>query len=194
MKLRSIVIGLALLTGTVAHSEPIELIPVVISGTPGGASGWGFSVESDPLYYISIASAFVLNESSPGSGIFTDWISMAGGPSGGVLAPGAASWTQAYDPVMGTGFGEFAIAPFATPGTSNLGEFLVAFLRFSDDPATCGSCFVDAPTVTLSFRVDVLTPASTTVPEPGPAAPIFIAGLLFAAIGGVRRSWRSGPA
>lgn len=148
------------------HAAPLfSLTPPsgAISGAPGATAGWGFTVTPDPTYWTSVVGTVLLDETNPALGIFTDLISPQGGPTFGVLAPGAADWTQSFDLLNGTGFGAYSIDPGAAPGDSNSGQFLLLYELFSANPSTCGSCFVESNTATLGFTV---TATATAVPEP----------------------------
>lgn len=168
-----------LVSSPVASADPIlTLNPVVISGTPGQTIGWGFTLTPDSLYYISISSAFIDTESNPAVGFFTDWISLAGGPSSGVLAPGGSDWVQAYSASLGTGFGQYAIDSNALPGDSTTGTFLVIYSRYSGDPNSCGSCFVDSQFLSPLFQVNVTATDVSGVPEPGWTATLGVGMIL----------------
>lgn len=170
---RSLMVCAALLAAVVAapvaQAEPIlTLNPTVITGIPGQTIGWGFTLTADPTYYISISSAFVDTESNPAVGFFSsDWISLAGGPASGVLAPGGSDWVQAYSASLGTGFGQYTVDSNALPGDSTTGTFLVIYSRYSGDPNSCGSCFVDSQFLSPLFQVDVTATDLSGVPEPG---------------------------
>ena len=169
-----------LLSSPVASANPIlTLNPVVISGAPGQTIGWGFTLTPDPTYFISVSSAFIDTESNPAVGFFTDWISLAGGPSSGVLAPGGSDWVQAYSASLGTGFGQYTIDSNALPGDSTTGTFLVIYSRYSGDPNNCGACFVDSQFLSPLFQVDVTATDVSGVPEPGWTATLGV-GLLVA--------------
>lgn len=159
----------------------LALDPVTISGTPGQAVGWGFSLTPDSVYYISVSSALVDTETNPGLGFFSDWISLSGGPSSGVLPPGGPAWIQSYDPLAGTGFGEYVIDPGASAGDGNGGLLLLIYSRYSADPNVCGSCFVDTQLINAQFGVNVTSPGPTPVPEPAWTTAIGLAALLAAA-------------
>lgn len=152
------------------------LNPVTLTGSPGQTVGWGFDMTPDPVFYLSVSAAFIDSESNPALGVFSDFISLSGGPVGGVLAPGSPNWTESYDSAALKGFGEYFIDSNAVPGDTNLGQFLVILLRYSGDPNSCGSCFVDSQFALVDFGVNVSEP----VPEPasGAAAGIFAALLI----------------
>jgi hypothetical protein len=169
---KSLLLTLTFVLG--AHAG-IVLNPVTVTGLPGQTVGWGFTMTSDPLYYLTVSTALVDTESNPTLGFFSDFISLSGGPALGVLAPGAPDWVQSYDAMALSGFGEYWIDPNALPGDSNYGQFLVILLRYSADPNTCGLCFVDSQFQQVDFGVNVAAPT----PEPGTLVPAgLVAGLL----------------
>ncbi|MBL0159188.1 MAG: hypothetical protein IPP47_19045 [Bryobacterales bacterium] len=177
-----LLIAFALLSTPAAWANVVlTLDPVTISGTPGQAAGWGFTLTPDTVYYISVSSALVDTETNPGLGFFSDWISLAGGPNSGVLPPGGAAWIQAYDPQAGTGFGEYFIDPGAAPGDGNGGLFLLIFSRYSADPNGCGSCFIDTQMINAQFGVNVTSAGPTLVPEPAWTGAFAAVALLAAA-------------
>ena len=90
----------------------------------------------------------------------------AGGPAGGVLPAGNTVWRMPYDG-LGQGLGQYTLAATAVPGTVNQATLRVLFERYSDNPFTCGSCFIDVGQADLAVSVRVLTPP---VPEPGTLA------------------------
>jgi hypothetical protein len=159
---------LALSTCTI-YAAPLVLTPQVLTGGPGETVGWGFEWTPDPNYYVTVSGALVDSESNPALGLFTDFISVTGGPTLGVIGPGAP-WIESYDATARTGFGDYTIDPGALPGDSNFGQFLLLYVRYSGDPNSCGSCFVDSQFALVDFGVNVTEP----VPEP---ASIVMAGL-----------------
>jgi hypothetical protein len=178
IKMRKLFLCFAMLTFGLKADPLLTLSQTVVTASPGGDTGWGFTLTPDPLYFVSVSSAFVLSESNPALGFFTDFISLLGGPVNGSLAPGATPWTLSYDPINATGFGQFIADNTAIPGDSDSGQFLVAFLRFSADPATCGDCFVDTQTALVDFEVDVVPSAG--VPEPGSGVMLLSGAALLA--------------
>lgn len=131
-----------------------------ISGAPGSEVGWDFSVTADPALWTSFSGVVLFEESDPSLGFFTDFISPQGGPSLGVLAPGAGNWTQTFNALIASGFGSYTIDPGAAIGAVNSGRFLILYEQFTDDPNNCGSCFADSGFLEADFSV-------TSVPEPG---------------------------
>ncbi len=176
--LRILVLGAAAVT--IAGADPIfTLLPGSdIQAQPGLVAGWGFDLQGDSTYFTSVVSAFILNESNPQLGFFSDFISPQGGPSNGTLAPGQ-DWTELYDSQQSLGFGEYAILPTAMPGDSDSGQFLVEYQLYSGDPNLCGGCFVSSGTFIEDFQV-------TATPEPGTFQLLATGGVLLAA----GRRWR----
>lgn len=170
--LNLLILGAAV--ATMASADPIlTLTPGNnIQAAPGFAAGWGFDLQGDSTYYTSVVSAFILGESNPQLGFFSDFISPQGGPANGVLAPGQ-DWSEAYDSQQTLGFGEYAILSTAMPGDTDIGQFLVEYQLFSDDPNVCGGCFVSTGTLVQDFQV-------TATPEPGSAGMLAIGCALCA--------------
>jgi len=169
--MRNLILYLTIAAGA-ANAGVITLSPAggTIAGTPGATVGWGFRLEADPLDWISVVGIVPLGEDNPALGTFIDFISPQGGPTFGALAAGAPDWQQDFDLTQFQGFGSYTIDPGAVPGDHNSGTFLVLFESFTDNPATCGSCFDSSGTAFLPFQVNVAAPA----PEPGTA---LLAGL-----------------
>lgn len=164
-------IAALLLSAAVAGADPLlTLDPASISGPPGFATGWGFTLQGDSTYYTEIVGTFTLNETNPLLGSFTDYISAQGGPVNGYLAPGG-TWSQSYNSALQTGFGEYALLPTDGPGDSDSGQFVIQYQLFSGDPTVCGSCFVSSGILINDFSV-------TATPEPDSFGTIALAGLL----------------
>ncbi len=164
-----------------ANAAPIfSLTPANIGTTPGFAAGWGFDLQGDPTYYTSVVTAFVLTESNPQLGFFSDFISPQGGPTNGVIAPGQ-DWAESYDSQQTLGFGEYAIDPSAAAGDTDIGQFLIEYQLFSGDPNTCFGCFVSSGEFIQDFQV-------TATPEPGTLGMLAVGGVLC----GFARRWRPG--
>lgn len=182
-----ILVPALLLFATAAQSAPIFTLDPPsgsVSGSPGSTVGWGFRLQADADYWTSIIGVVLLNESNPALGQFTDFISPQGGPTLGVLAPGAPDWVQTFDESLGTGFGAYTIDPSAMLGIPNDGQFLVLYELYSDDPNICGgTCFADSGALEADFSV-------TPVPEPASYV-LAIAGLLILAGHAVRAGARS---
>ncbi len=182
---------LLLLCGAGLIAAPIvELNPSsgVISGQPGDTVGWGFKVKADSTYWVSFSSSFILAESNPSFGLYSDTIGVLGGPTNFVLAPNAPDWT-----LGASNFGSYAIDPTAAPGTSNTGTLLVLYQLFDDDPNTCLGCFVGTAEQQLAFTVSV--PSSSQVPEPATTGLVLLgaAGIFFREVKHWARQRRQAP-
>lgn len=151
-----------LVCGPLVAAPLVSLVPAsgVALGPPGGLTGWGFAITPDPLYWTTFAGVIPLAETNPAVGVFLDLLGPQGGPTGGVLAPGAPVWMQSPIPFLGLGLGAYVVDPAAAVGSWNEGEFLVLYELFSGDPSNCGGCFVESGAVFAPFAVQV-------VPEPG---------------------------
>jgi hypothetical protein len=150
---------------SVAHAGPALILnPIdgVISGSPGETVGWGFDLTADPDNWTTIIGTIPLFESNPGMGMFTDFMSPQGGPVGGALPANTPDWIQTFDANAFTGFGGYTIDPLAAIGDSDIGMFLVQYEQFSDDPTTCGQCFLASGEFFVDFTVNTVSPA----PEP----------------------------
>jgi len=157
-------------------SAVMSLDPVdgVVSGSPGDTVGWGFTV-TNGTNWISIDSVSIENETSPLGGTtggFTSYMDLLGGSQNGVTPPNQ-TWTLPFSPGSpGTGVGQYVIDPSTPPGASDSGDFVIFYDEFSDDPNTCGSCFLDTLQLFDStgnppaFTIDV---AVSTTPEPATA-------------------------
>lgn len=137
-----------------------------LEGLPGQTVGWGFRLQAQPLEWLSFIGSALVAETAPATGSYLDLIGLAGGPAGGVLPAGNTVWQMPYDG-LSQGLGQYTLAPTAVPGTLNQATLRVLFERYSDNPFTCGSCFIDVGQADLAVSVRVLTPP---VPEPGTLA------------------------
>ena len=111
--------GLPLLAGPIIQLDPAD---GVLTGTPGSTVGWGFTIQSDPLQWISFEGSFLMNETNPGLGVYTDLIGASGGPLDFVLPAGAPAWTQSFSDAAQTGIGAYALSPASLPGDQNAGS------------------------------------------------------------------------
>src|SRR5947207_387067 len=94
-------IALWILMVTPAMSDVLTLTSSSnVTGRPGETVGWGFSLTSDPVNWISVTAAFPIVESDPSIGFFTDFIGPQGGPVSFAIPAGAA-WAQAFDLLQG---------------------------------------------------------------------------------------------
>jgi hypothetical protein len=154
-----------LLAAATAHADSISLQPGdSISGMPGSTIGWGFTLAPDPQFAVSIIGSFLIDETDPSIGSYSDIASYLGGPSLGLLQPGGPAWTEPFvfnpDPSQETGLGSFEINPDAKPGESDSGVILVEYETFDVTPA-CMGCYVASSVFEVPFNVTV-----SGVPEP----------------------------
>ena len=172
-----------------AHATAIvDLNPIggVVSGTPGSTVGWGFDMTAG-AYWAEVTSVSISGETSPlggTSGGFTSYMDLLGGAVDGVTAP-VQNWTLPFLPGSpGTGLGQYVIDPTTGLGTQDTGNFVITYDEFSDNPNTCGSCYVDtlqmltSDSTVPSFTINVEAP--TTTPEPATFAVCLIGLLVFA--------------
>ncbi len=152
------------------------LSPPTVSGAPGQTVGWGFSLTSDDLYWISVLGSYLEFETNPGLGVYIDRIGPLGGPVDFSLAPGANPWIQTFSPEGVTGVGAFLIDAAAPVGALNMGELVVLVDYFTDNPLTCGSCQTGSGEFRQAFGVSV-----SDVPEPATMA-LSGLGLVVAAL------------
>jgi hypothetical protein len=191
-------VALTVTVRTAYATAVIALDPAdgVVSGAPGVTVGWGFTI-TNGNYWVAIDSVVIENETSPVSGPsggFTSYMDLLGGSTDGVTAPDQ-TWTLSFTPGSpGTGVGQYVIDPGTPPGAVDSGDFLIYYDEFSDDPNTCGSCYLDTLQMfdangnAPAFTIDVVG-SSTTTPEP--AAGLFVA-IGCAAIIGIRLLLRAG--
>jgi len=149
-----------------------------LQGSPNGTVGWGFIVNPNALNWISLTGSAVQNLSPTLVGDYVDLIGATGGPVNFVLPPGITPWVQAFDTGLGTGAGSFLIASGAAIGSTETGEIVVFYDEFSDDPNTCGSCYLDSNSSAAPFRIDVV--AAATAPEPGTGVLLALLALAMA--------------
>lgn len=149
----------------------LQLDPVggAISGTPGATIGWGFTLTSDADYLVVTSASF---NAPVSAGFFTDFISqnffVVGPP------PETSPVTQAFDPILMTGIGSFAIDPNAPTGSIVNNPIVLTYDLFSVSP---NDPLFDPDADTLSVGNIVTASASVTViPEPAPVF-LFLAGL-----------------
>jgi hypothetical protein len=134
-----------------------------ISGLPGTAMGWGFTLTNTENFLVVTSSAF---EPSAPLGTFTDFISAPDnffvvGP-----APAASnSWSQVFNATTKTGLGSFTFSPTTLPDTVAYGEIVISYDLFSRSPLDPN---FNPDTDTLSNGNELTAFASvSTVPSPG---------------------------
>jgi len=168
--------GLPLLAGPIIQLDPAD---GVLTGTPGSTVGWGFTIQSDPLQWISFEGSFLMNETNPGLGAYTDLIGASGGPLDFVLPAGAPLWMQSFSDAAQSGIGAYALSPASLPGDQNLGVLRVLWVAYSADPYTCGNCFAGSFQQDFNFQVTAADAPSQVAPEPATLSVVLIAGAMF---------------
>jgi len=147
----------------------ITLLPGAISGHPGDTEGWGFTIEADPVYWISFTDSETAGESSflgsGGATGYSDLLGAIGGPDGGALRPDPGQsnpWIVAFDDLTGQGLGEYAIDPGVPIGSEDTGSLIIHYLVFDGDPSAGGN--------QVGGTQQLFLPND---PSPGSAAPSF---------------------
>lgn len=156
-------VAAAVLLAASLPAATLTLTPDTISGGPGSTIGWSYSLNNDTADFIVI-NGVVANGFDPAFGTFTEFAAS----NFNVVAP-STIFSEAFSLPLLQGFGQFAIAPGATPGSFSTGTFLVGFDRYSSDPQSDGGLgFIDGlGKLEVSFaRVD----ASEPIPEPATLA------------------------
>ena len=148
----------------------LDPVDGALQGTHGATIGWGFVVHPDAVNWISFTGSGLQHLGPTLVGDYVDLIGSAGGPVNGVLAPGVSPWIEAFDSGLGTGGAEFIIALNAAAGSIETGQIVLFYDEFSDDPNTCGSCYLDSKAFTAAFEIDVVS-AAAPVASPEPAMP-----------------------
>lgn len=174
--MKSAVLGfnlfVSLLAG-LASATTLTIIPNsgLVSGAPGQDVGWGFSTTNDSVTQtLSFGQSFLIDETNPLLGSYTDLIGPQGGPDNYSVDIGQ-SWSEVFDQSSQQGLGFYSIDPSAVVGSSDSG-FISVFYNFAD--GTPGS-------IEVPFTVTVTAP----VPEPG-AGWTMLAGCIFLL------GWRAG--
>lgn len=157
-----------------------------ITGEPGQLVGWGFTLQPNATYWTSVIDSFLINESNPGLGAYTDLIGPQGGPDNGVLPPAqqTSSWTENFNATDETGVGSYAISPSVRSG-ADTGDIEVQLELASADPIDCPRCIVSIETIDLPFSVIVVD-----APEPATGGLTFgavLSGIALAGFGALRR-------
>ncbi len=148
-----------LLAAGMSAAPIITLDQPNVGALPGGVASWTFRMQADPTLYTSVTTSFLLFETEPGLGIYTDEIGLQGGP-GGRLAPAASDW-------LGT-VGFYLIDPAAIPGDRNDATLRLTYDLFNADPANCTGCYVGSGESDFTVRVNTFGPEAPVegVPEP----------------------------
>jgi hypothetical protein len=142
---------------------PLQIDAPDLSGQPGSVVSWKFRASADAVNFITFTSSFLLDETNPSIGTYSDVIASLGGPVDFQLPPGAPDWME----VAGT----FQIDPIAAIGARNDATLRVLYETYSDDPFTCSQCFVSSDFQDLKVSVSV-----APVPEPGTAVLMALGG------------------
>jgi hypothetical protein len=145
----------------------LTLDPGTLKGAPGQTVGWGFTLTSDPFFWISAVTSSPILESNPGLGQYNDLVGALGGPDG-ALGPARPDWTLSFEAGNQTGFAEFSIDPDAVPGTVDSGLLDLNYELFSDNPFRCSDCAVGFADLQVPFQIEVVAPAASA-PEPDAA-------------------------
>lgn len=163
----------------VALADPVLTVypqpDAKLKGAPGQAVTWNFQLNGDPVHWTSVIGSMLLFETNPSVGTYVDIAGSVGGPSNGVLAPGA-TWNSQL--------ATYYIDAFAGIGSLNSGTIFLLFETFSGDPNTCGGCFVNSNLLTADVSVEVGQPQAS-VPEGG--APVALVAAALFSIGRRRR-------
>lgn len=163
---KKLTLTLTLLAATSFAAPLLTLDPPsgAVGGAPGTTVGWGFTLTPEPNLWLSAIGSFILNETNPSLGSYTDLIGSLGGPTNFSLAPGANPWQLVFNFTNQLGLGFFEINNNALVGSTNSGTIRVLVEAFSDDPADCGGECLES-----TFELDV--PFSVTVNEATPEVP-----------------------
>jgi hypothetical protein len=152
-----------------------------LTGAPGDSVGWGFDIQNTSSgLWVSFTQSFLLNETNPSVGMYTDLIGPQGGPVNFELGPNT-SWDEAFDAAAQSGVGSFLIDPAAVIGSVDSGSIRILWDEYTGDPQTCSDCRATEFSVDLPFSVTV-----DPVPEPSTIWLALAGGLLV----GVRRMRR----
>lgn len=169
-------LGLPLNAGPVIQLNPVD---GAVTGTPRGTTGWGFTVESDSLQWISFVGSFLMGETNPALGVYTDRIGVSGGPVDFTLPAAASTWTQIFNDAAQTGIGAYALSPASLPGDENSGVLRVQWAVYTADPYSCGSCFVGSFHQDFDVQVTVTEAPAEVVPEPATLSVVLLAGTVL---------------
>jgi len=138
---------------------------------PGQTVSWQFRLEPDGSNWTTVTSSFLLLETNPGLGIYTDVNGLLGGP-GGRLAPAAPAWSGPA--------GYYDVDPVASIGDRNEALLWITWELFSSDPSTCDDCLVGSGLSEFRVSVEVAPESVNEVPEPGTWT-LVVPGLALAA-------------
>ena len=139
----------------------LTVTPADVEALPGEITGWTLNITGDTQDWVSITGSVLLFESNPSLGTYLDLTSSQNGPINGAI-PAGSSWNESFDFTSGSGLAAFLVDPGAMLGDMDSGTIRVLYDRFSADPSSCISCYVDSGSMDAVVRV---TAAGT--PEPG---------------------------
>jgi len=147
-----------------ADSYSFGLVPAggSVSGPPGSAIGWGYTITNDSTTNWLVTSGLSSDPFVYGTpNLIFDF------PD---LAPGA-TFTVSFDPSISAGLFDLTWDASAPVGFANNGTFDLSAQWWSGDPLNGGTFLINAP--------DALAPYSGTVSSPVPEPPTLL--LLFGA-------------
>jgi len=137
-----------------------------VSGAPGSTVGWGYTLtNSDASDWLVLTSSNFMPSTSLGTYMdFTQFNFIVLGPS-----PESSSLTQSFNPMSQTGIGSFTISGSATPGDSAMGNIVITYDLFNQDPNDPNfdpDRSLITPDNRLSAAATVNAAGTATVPEP----------------------------
>jgi hypothetical protein len=166
-------------TGILAAGPVLSLTPSnSLTGNPGSTVGWGFTLTNNVSWIEVVEAQFCLdavigNPCFNPSSQFFDIISNP--PNDVIVGPGGSA-SQPYDPSNNKGLGKFTIAPGAPNGSSVVGNILLTYNTFDNDPNNGGNQIGFNDAISAAAKV-------TAVPEP---AGLALAGLALAGLAALR--------
>ena len=174
-KLRLLGVAAATLLATAAQAAVLSLSPATVNAAPGQTTGWGFSLLNDDTANFLLVTGTEFSLAPPSAfGSYADLL--ASPPSFVVLAP-LAHLSESYDATLGTGIGQFSLAPSAQGSLS--GQIQLHYALFSVDPNSAG---FDPDLHLVNPDATAFASASVgAVPEPSTWSLFGAAGLLVAA-------------
>jgi hypothetical protein len=189
--LPGVMVAAALTAGPVLHLTPGNGIAGTggdIIGAPGSTVGWAFTLHND-LNWIEVFSAQFCLDSPVGNPCFTaspQFVDIISNPPNDVIVGPSGSVSQIYSPGSNLGLGSFNIDPGAANGSSVVGNILLTYNTFDDDPNNGGNQIGFQDAIAAAASVTAVT--SSIVPEPGTLA---FAGFALTALGALRRRQRT---